>query len=310
MQSGTEGVYVTLRDLIRLRGQARGFTLLPRQPPGSVLVGRHASSLRGRGLNFEELRSYQDGDDVRMIDWLATARQRSPHIRVYTEERDRAVILIVDQRRSIFFGSRRAMKSVVAAKAAALAAWRVHAVGDRIAAVVFNDETANLIAPSRGLASVERVLGEIARMSGALSAGGGASNAAMLNQALDRAARIIKHDGLVVILSDGYGADEQTRRLVTGLSQHNDVVAAFIRDPLEEQLPAIGKVVLAEGEQRLSVDTGTARLRDDYARSFAERRDQVAAFGRHRAIPVLPLRTALDVASQIRAALAPRVRRG
>ena len=106
MQPGRKGVYLTLRDMVRLRGQASGFSLLPRQPPDSVLVGRHASALRGRGLNFEELRSYQDGDDVRMIDWLATARQRSPHIRVYTEERDRAVILVVDQRRSRDHGCR------------------------------------------------------------------------------------------------------------------------------------------------------------------------------------------------------------
>jgi uncharacterized protein (DUF58 family) len=309
MQPGSEGVYLTLRDMVRLRGQASGFSLLPRQPPGSVLVGRHASALRGRGLNFEELRGYQDGDDVRMIDWLVTARQRSPHIRVYTEERDRAVILIVDQRRSMFFGSQIAMKSVVAATAAALAAWRVHAVGDRISAVVFNDETAVLVPPLRGLASVERVMGEVARMNGELDARGGQNNPAMLNEALSKAARIAKHDCLVIILSDAYGADEETRKLVTNTSLHNDVVAAFIYDPLEEALPAIGEVVLAEGDLRLGIDTRSERLREHYARSFAERRERVAAFGRHRAIPILPLRTDRDVASQLRAALAPRTRK-
>jgi uncharacterized protein (DUF58 family) len=309
MQPGSEGIYLTLRDMVRLRRQASGFSLLPRQPPGSVLVGRHASALRGRGLNFEELRSYQDGDDVRMIDWLARARQRSPHIRVYTEERDRAVILVVDQRRSMFFGSQLAMKSAVAATAAALAAWRVHAVGDRISAVVFNDEAAVLVPPLRGLASVERVLGEVARMNGELDAQGGQNNPRMLNEALSKAARIAKHDCLVVVLSDAYGADEETRKLVTGISLHNDVVAAFIYDPLEEALPAIGEVVLADGDLRLSIDTRSERLRERYARSFSERRERVAAFGRHRAIPILPLRTDRDVASQIRAALAPRTRK-
>jgi uncharacterized protein (DUF58 family) len=274
-----------------------------------MLVGRHASALRGRGLNFEELRSYQDGDDVRMIDWLATARQRSPHIRVYTEERDRAVILIVDQRRSMFFGSLLAMKSVVAATAAALAAWRVHAVGDRISAVVFNDETAVLVPPLRGLASVERVLGEVAGMNGELNARGGENNPAMLNEALSKAARIAKHDCLVVILSDAFGANEETRELVTDMSLHNDVVAAFIYDPLEEALPEIGEVVLAEGDLRLRINTRSGLLRKRYASSFAERREKVAAFGRHRAIPILPLRADRDVASQLRAALAPRTRK-
>src|SRR5262245_27716143 len=136
---------VSLEELLRLKHRATGFSFLPRQPVHSLLAGRHASRLRGRGLNFEELRHYYEGDDTRSIDWLATARLRNPQVRVYTEERDRPVLLVVDQRSSMFFGSRRAMKSVVAAEAAALAAWRVTSLGDRVGAVVFGDadEVAN-----------------------------------------------------------------------------------------------------------------------------------------------------------------------
>ena len=135
---GRSQAYVTLEDLLGLRHRARGFSFLPRQPVHSLLTGRHASRLRGRGLDFEELRHYAEGDDTRTIDWLATARRASPHVRVYTEERDRSVLLLVDQRLSMFFGSRRAMKSVVAAKAAALAAFRVTSLGDRAGAVGFS----------------------------------------------------------------------------------------------------------------------------------------------------------------------------
>ena len=81
--------------------------------------------MRGRGLNFEEIRDYRPGDDVRSIDWKVTARLQKPHIRVFNEERDRQALLVVDQRLSMFFGSRRAMKSVAAAEAAAIGAWRV-----------------------------------------------------------------------------------------------------------------------------------------------------------------------------------------
>ena len=90
----------------------------------SVLSGRYASRLRGRGLNFEEIRRYLPGDDVRTMDWKVTARTRSPHVRVYTEEKDRAVLLIVDQRINMFFGTRDKLKSVTAAELAALGAWR------------------------------------------------------------------------------------------------------------------------------------------------------------------------------------------
>lgn len=302
----SENIYLTLHDMDRLRGQARGFSLLPHQPPGSVLAGPHASTLRGRGLDFRELRAYQQGDDIRSIDWLTTARLGTPHTRVYTEERDRLVILLVDQRRSMFFGSKIATKSYIAAKAAALAAWRVHAVGDRIAAIVFNDETITYCPAARGLPSIRRVLTSIATANTALNAQGRAANPAMLNQALQAAARIVHHDALVVMLSDAYGADEQTRRLVTDISLHSDVIASFIFDPLEAQLPAIGPLVAAQAVQRLKFDTNSENLRQNFAADFAQRQNTVMNFGRHRAIPVMPLRTDADVAAQIRNALAPR----
>ncbi|HEX5788874.1 MAG TPA: DUF58 domain-containing protein, partial [Woeseiaceae bacterium] len=92
------GVYTSLADLVALRHSARGFSFLPRQPVHSLLAGRHASRLRGRGLNFEEIRRYQAGDDIRLIDWNVTARTRKTHSRVFTEERERTTLLVVDQR--------------------------------------------------------------------------------------------------------------------------------------------------------------------------------------------------------------------
>ena len=108
-----------------LGGAATGLRFLPRQPARSVLHGRHGSRLRGRGLNFEELRNYLPGDDVRAIDWKVTARTGQPHVRVVTEERDRPTLIVVDQRMSMFFGSQLNMKSVTAAEAAALAAFAI-----------------------------------------------------------------------------------------------------------------------------------------------------------------------------------------
>src|SRR5688572_30628389 len=99
------GIHTSLSSLIALAGRAEGFGFRPRQPSHSILAGRHASKLRGRGLDFEELRSYLPGDDIRSIDWKVTARTGEPHVRVYTEERDRPAILVVDQRQDMFFGS-------------------------------------------------------------------------------------------------------------------------------------------------------------------------------------------------------------
>src|SRR5262245_4260629 len=123
------GVYVTAADLAALEGQARQLVLRPRGPNHNLLAGRHASRVRGRGLDFEELRQYLPGDDVRSIDWKVTARSRKPFVRVYTEEKDRPAVLVVDQRINMFFGSARSLKSVTAAEAAALCAWKVLSQG-------------------------------------------------------------------------------------------------------------------------------------------------------------------------------------
>jgi uncharacterized protein (DUF58 family) len=302
--------HATLDELMRLRGRAHGFSLLPHQPPGGALAGRHTSRLRGRGLDFVELRRYQDGDDVRAIDWSATARQRTPYVRVYAEERDRAVLLLVDQRLSMFFGSRRAMKSVAAAEVASLAAWRVERAGDRIGAVIFDDSACVVVRPARGQAAVHRVLSEIARLNGNLRADAAAADPTALNRALAQVARLATHDWLVVLISDATGADAATTRLVSTIAIHNDVFAIFVFDPLEATLPSLGPVVVAEGTARLAVDTSATPLRDGVAQDFAARRTAVANFGRHRAIPVVEVRTDADAGAQVRAALQAHSRAG
>ena len=95
-------IHVSLAHLRGLQGAARGLSFMPRQPSASVLNGRHASRLRGRGLNFEEMRNYLPGDDIRSIDWKATARTGSPYVRVFTEERDRPAQVVVHQRMTMF----------------------------------------------------------------------------------------------------------------------------------------------------------------------------------------------------------------
>ena len=163
------GVYVQLDDLVRLQYKASGFSFLPRQPVHSILSGRHASKLRGRGLNFEELRNYLPGDDTRNIDWKVTARTRSPYVRVYTEEKDRTVWLLIDQRVNMFFGSRNRMKSVVAAEVAAISAWRVLSVGDRVGALVFNDSDISVVPPHRSRERVMQILKQVVDKNHALS---------------------------------------------------------------------------------------------------------------------------------------------
>ena len=170
----SEDVYTNLTALVRLRYNARGFSYLPSQPVRSLLSGRRRSRLRGRGLDFDELRHYRPGDDIRNMDWRVTNRTGKPHVRVYTEERDRPVIVMVDQRLPMFFGSERKMKSVVAAELAALTAWRTIAVGDRVGAILFNDKREVEVRARRSERQLLTWLGDLSKMNNDLSVAPGA----------------------------------------------------------------------------------------------------------------------------------------
>jgi uncharacterized protein (DUF58 family) len=307
------GVYADLSELVRLKFRTRGFSFLPRQPAHSILAGRHASRLRGRGLNFEEIRRYLPGDDIRNMDWRVTARMRKPHVRVYTEERDRPVLLIIDQRQSMFFGSRRAMKSVVAAEGTALAAWRVLQAGDRVGAFVFDDSEVVEIPPQRSEQQVLRILGRVVEKNRALRVDSGRQpNPAMLNRVLERTTRVALHDHLVCLIGDAAGVDAESVRHITLIGAHNDALAVFIYDPLEASLPDAGRLVMAEGELQLEVNTSDHGLRERYQTEFEQCLARIQELSRRREIPVLPLSTAEPVPEQVRRLLGghPGVRRG
>lgn len=292
-------VTIELQQLIQLKADARGFSFLPRQPVQSLLAGRHASRLRGRGLAFEELRHYSQGDDVRTIDWKATARLRSPHVRVYSEERERPVLLVVDQRRTMFFGSRRAMKSVAAAEFCALAAWRTLQSGDRVGGIVFNDQQIVDLRPQRSQTAVLRLLHEVTEMNHALTQEDSGPSVITLNQALEAAARRALHDYLVVVISDLDGADDETQRITTHLAAHNDVVIAAVYDPL-------GISLKGQPGMRAATPDGVCTLPTDRAfptafrKTFSDRLDQWKQIFQNLKVPVLPLSTAEPAAQQLR----------
>ena len=299
------GVYVTLEGLIVLQHRTRGaFSFLPRQPVHSLLAGRHASRIRGRGLNFEELRGYLPGDDVRSIDWKVTARTQKPHVRVFTEERDRPALLVVDQRLAMFFGTSKNMKSVTAAELAAAGAWRVLDVGDRVGAVVFDDTEVRDVRPNRSRTTVLQILYLLVEKNRALRAGSDVRpDPTMLNRALDGVARVAKHDYLVAIVSDFDGADEETTRIVTRLSQHNDVLAVPVHDPSSTEIPAAARLVVGDGELQVELDAGKGSTRRKLAELADRRLASVMAWQDQLGVPVMPVSAGEDSLDQLRTLL-------
>ncbi len=300
-----EKVHPTLEDLVRLQFDARGFSLLPRQPVESLLSGRHASRLRGRGLTFEELREYREGDDIRTIDWKASARLRKTHVRVYSEERERPVLFVVDQRTSMFFGSARTTKATAAAEIAALGAWRTLHAGDRVGALIFGDEEVIQIKPHRSRTNVLRICHELVRMNESLSASSPRSNRATLNEALKQAANLAPHDYLIVLVTDYTGNNEETRRLATSLAAHNDVLAILTYDPMGIRLPSGDGLEATDGATRLTVPKGK-KFDQSFEELFSRRLDQLREQLGSLRIPILPICTHDPVTEQIIGALGHR----
>lgn len=304
------GAYTCLDDLVRIRFKARDFSFKPQQPVNSVLSGRYASRLRGRGLNFEELRRYLPGDDIRTMDWKVTARARSPHVRVYTQEKDRAVLLVVDQRLNMFFGTRERMKSVTAAELAALGAWRALDAGDRVGAVVFNDNEVVDVRPQRSQQAVMTVLNSVLRMNQALRLGNGVvSDPAGLNEALTKAVRLAPHDVLVVVISDFFGADENTGRLASQLAAHNDVLGLLVHDPVRLD-PAGHSINVSDGEMQMLINLADPKIREAVANDYREEQLRIAGHLRRLSAPLFLVSNEGDVVDQVRRLLGVPVRGG
>ncbi|WP_134679029.1 DUF58 domain-containing protein [Paracoccus ravus] len=290
-------------DLAHLRGlepQARRISFLPRQPSGSVLNGRHASRLRGRGLNFEELRDYLPSDDIRSIDWKVTARTGTPHVRVYTEERDRPTLIVVDQRMSMFFGSVLNMKSVTAAECAALAAFRIFDQGDRVGGIVFGDEMLAEIRPARSRHALTSFLTALADANGLLHADAPPVAPISMNRVLESVARLARRNHLVLVFSDFDIVDDTTERLIAGLARRNDIVLGLVWDPFSQQLPPGHRLVVSDGVLQAEIDTANPQahsaLRDFASGRLAQIQDWQRRFG----IPVLPLSAAEGSIAQMR----------
>jgi len=312
--AAAKGVYVSPSDLAMLEGAARHLVFRPRHPARNLLAGRHASRVRGRGLDFEELRQYQLGDDVRTIDWQVTARMSRPFVRVYTEEKDRPVTVVVDQRINMFFGTKLAMKSVTAAETAALCAWRALTSGDRVAGVVFDDLKVYEHRLDRNRGALLRLLGQIATCNNALRADSPTErNPAQLDAALELAARTANHDHLVIVITDCDGRSAHTRDLLRRLAMRNDVVLFLIFDPFLYELPGSNDLVVTDGALQVEVPLGANRVKRSIADAGDKRLKDIMLWQHEIGVTVAPLTAAEDTAAQLRhliGVLAARAGRG
>ncbi|BBP04409.1 hypothetical protein TPL01_21120 [Sulfuriferula plumbiphila] len=289
-------VRISLSSLIALHHAAESLPLKPGRIRSPV-SGGYRSPFKGRGMEFDEVRPYMQGDDVRSLDWRVTARTGRPHTKLFREERERAVLLWVDLRHAMFFATKGAFKAVRAAQAAALLGWRAVAQSDRLGALLFSEETHIELRPRRGKAALLHVLSRIAdhpawqhRAAGsdALAA------ASALNQTLVRLRRVAQPGSLIILLSDFAYINGQGSAHLGQLARHNDLILADIHDPLEAELPPPGHYRVSDGERFLTLATEDPHLRERYRQGFIRRQTALQQLCRRYGMTLLPLTTSAD----------------
>jgi uncharacterized protein (DUF58 family) len=284
------GAHAALEDLIALRFPARQLRLARRNRALSVLAGPNKSNFRGRGIDFEEVRSYQPGDDIRSIDWRVTARTGSAHTKLFREERERPVLVAVDQRSNMFFGSSHCFKSVLAAHLASLLAWSALDAGDRVGGLVFNGASHREIRPRRSRRTVLALLSEVAAYNLALPLAAPATT--NFADALANLRRIARPGSSVFIISDFRGADEEhAREQLFQLAQHIEITAIACHDPLEAELPRAGRYAVTDGNARSELDTADKKLRTSYSERARRQRELLSSDLLRLGIPLLQAAT-------------------
>ena len=255
-----DGIHLSASELIALKPRCNALSLPMHRPSVSALAGAYRSRFRGRGVDFVESRSYLPGDDIRNMDWRVTARTGKPHTKIFQEERERPVLVVVDANPSLYFGTRTRLKSVAAGQLAAAIAWAAVRRGDRIGAFLFAPDRHRELRPAGGRRGAMRVIQGLVDWLNPESAHQGQEP---LSVSLERVRHTVRPGSLVLIISDFFNLDEQCHRHLSRLRQHNDVIGCQIMDPAEQDLPA-GRFPISDGEHSAMLDTHQKKSRSQF----------------------------------------------
>jgi uncharacterized protein (DUF58 family) len=256
------------RSVAEVLKRVRRVEITTRRLVNDVFSGEYHSVFKGQGMEFDEVREYQPGDDIRTIDWNVTARMGAPYVKKFVEERDLTLLLLVDVSGSQNFGSRYMLKRDYAAELTAVLAFSAVANHDRVGAVLFSDRIEGYVPPSAGREHALRIVRDLLAKE---PAGKGTD----LDGALRFAQRVLRRRGIVANISDFQATGYE--RALGALRRRHDVVALHLQDPREAEIPAAGLVALTDPEtgQRIVADTARPEVRRALADPVFEKARQV-----------------------------------
>ena len=290
-----------LTELVATRAATAGLRLTSRRTSRALHAGSHHSIQRGRGLEFQEVRPYVNADDPRTIDWRVTARRGRTHTKLFREERERPVWLLVDLSPAMFFGTRKQLKSALALRAAALLAWTAAGGGDRVGAAIIGSTNYRLIPPRAREGGVLPVLAALVDMQPSAPA---LAAEVSLNEGLDALVPVAHPGSLILALSDFAVLDRDTHSAWSALAVHNEFQLFRITDPLEREALPNGRFRVGIRGRSATIDG--ARSREAWLGKWEERSRRIEALAHRLGAPVTELCTRQPAEEPLRAVLSSK----
>jgi len=289
----------SLEELQRLRRVAAALTAGRVDSVASLFPGAYRALFHGRGLEFDEVRAYQWGDDYRTLDWRVTARTGALHTKLFHEEREHSLILVLDAGATMRFGSRARFKWTQAARLAAVFAWLAVEAGDRVGVLIHGDGArCHGLSPQFGQGGVLRLFRLLA---GIRDPAPGTTST--LDEALHLLRRTARPGTLILLVGDFLSLEGAAQRHLAHLARHNDLAAVLVFDPLEADLPPPGLYPVSDGARRMVLDTTDTRLRQAYRETFEARRDELMRTFRARGIGFFSMATDASLQDRLRSEL-------
>ena len=294
-----ERTHINLQELLGMRHALYKIELFRTPLRHSTLLGLHRSRLRGRGMDFDQVRAYQNGDDARTIDWRVTARTGEVHSKIFHEERERSTLILVEQSLHLFFASVGCFKSVLAAQAASLFAWASVRHNDRVGGLVFDHAATQYIPVQRNKQGILQLLQAIAVANQRLQRPMTQALNNPLQHSLQQAQRLIPRDSLVILICNERHLNPTTHSLISRLAEHSELILLPLSDPLEHSLAQIGQAQFCLGDDSTSIDTTDRHLRQQWHAVGAAYRSAWSNLAQQLNAPLLPLSTQYPILQQL-----------
>ena len=304
LETELAGIVVSSRELIALRGLCSDIRLENRVKSRAIADGSAKSSRRGRGMEFAEVRHYQPGDDIRNIDWRVTARTQETYTKLYQEEKERPVYILVDQRTDMFFGSKVQFKSVLAAKLAAAIAWAAFKNRDKLGAILFNESKQSDFRPRQGKSTLFKFFRKLAEFNQDLLSfhqssleHEGVRNS--LDSMLHELLQVARPGSLIFIISDFHDFNAEASKVLTLLARHNDIELLQTSDPLEASIPKQSQLPISQGNKTLLLNSASNSFQKLYGARWQEEQTILKSNAIKSGVVLNRIDTTIDLHSQL-----------